>query len=388
MKKFIRLLLVSSALGSVAFVALLARGTLQLHATPTFKVNRVPASTRSIFPHPLFGVVLKNAPYQGVERVEQQAGKHLGIIEIGQPFDQPLDVRALSIIHAHGSLPMLTWYPWTKAYSLHGGSKAPLEAYSLRRIYSGSFDDYIRQEARGVAKFHHPIILRLAPEMNGFWYPWAESPTGNVRGEFRNSNQLGEYVRMWRHVHDLFEQEGASNVVWNWSPNIWYWGQKYGFDEYWPGDRYVDLVGVDGYNWGTAADWSKWFTPGQVFSKTLTILRRLSNRPVLLSETASTEKGGNKAVWIRQFFQFLAQNPDIAGFCWFDYRKETHWSIASSQEALLAFHRGVQRASSDPNTLLVYLKRGTREVARRDSSGEDSERLEHARAVGEPRSNG
>ena len=30
----------------------------------------------------------------------------------------------------------------------------------------------------------------------------------------------GKYVRAWRHVHDVFEAEGADNVVWVWCPLV------------------------------------------------------------------------------------------------------------------------------------------------------------------------
>lgn len=47
---------------------------------------------------------------------------------------------------------------------------------------------------------------------NGDWqFPWSEKPDGN---------QPGDYVKMWRHVHDIFNQEGTKNVTWVWCPNI------------------------------------------------------------------------------------------------------------------------------------------------------------------------
>jgi hypothetical protein len=313
------------------------------------------AHQRPIFDQIVFGALFRNAPYSGFAETEAAAGRRLGIVEFGQPFDRRVDRRALRMIHAHGSIPMVTWLPWTFAYGRKGGNKQPLEAYALRKLYDGTYDDVIRREARDLAEFTHPVILRFAPEMNGFWYPWSEAPTGNIYRQHKNSNQLGDFVKAWRHIHDLFEEEGATNVIWNWSPNIWYWGMKYPFKEYFPGDRYVDLVGIDGYNWGTMRSWSKWATPDEVFGYTLAAVRRLSRRPIILSETASAEQGGDKAVWIHQLFRYLRTNRDIVAFLWFDFEKETDWRINSSSQAGAAFRSEMgEFVSRSPGPLLRH----------------------------------
>jgi hypothetical protein len=324
-------------------------------STPS-QVSHAPLQTRATFREAVFGAILADAPYRGVRQTEIAAGRHLGIIEFGQPFDRPVDTTALTIIHEHGSLPMVSWYPWTYEYGRHGGNKSPLEKYALRKLYDGTYDNVIRREAEQLARFEYPVILRFAPEMNGFWYPWAEAPTGNIRGEHRNSNQLGDFVKAWRHLHDVFQQVGATNVIWNWSPNVWYYGQKYPFTEYFPDDAYVDLIGVDGYNWGAVKRWSKWLTPDEVFGRSLTALRQISKRPFILSETASAQLGGDKPAWIHQFFAFLQANRDIGAFLWFDLKKETDWRLDSSPESGQAFRDAMDRGvSGDPMTLLSRL---------------------------------
>ena len=63
--------------------------------------------------------------------------------------------------------------------------------------------------ARALAAFGGPVRLRFAQEMNGDWYPWGAGTNGNTPAEF---------VRAWRHVHDIFTAAGATNVQWVWSP--------------------------------------------------------------------------------------------------------------------------------------------------------------------------
>ena len=95
----------------------------------------------------------------------------------------------------------------------HLGAVEPLARavqprYRLRNIIAGRFDPYIRpgQDAR---RLRRPVRLRFAQEMNGNWYPWSEHANGNRPHEF---------VRAWRHIHDIFRAAGATNVEWVWSP--------------------------------------------------------------------------------------------------------------------------------------------------------------------------
>ena len=52
-------------------------------------------------------------------------------------------------------------------------------ALPLARIIAGDFDAYIRRWARSTAAYGRPVRLRFAHEMNGDWYPWAETANGN-----------------------------------------------------------------------------------------------------------------------------------------------------------------------------------------------------------------
>ena len=74
-----------------------------------------------------------------------------------------------------------------------------------------SFDSYLRSWADGIRSLGYPVAIRFAHEMNGDWYPWCEKVNGN---------QPGDYVKAWRHVHDVFRPRGATNVIWVWSPNV------------------------------------------------------------------------------------------------------------------------------------------------------------------------
>jgi beta-mannanase len=112
--------------------------------------------------------------------------------------------------------------------------------------------------------------------------------------------------------------------------------------ELYPGEGSVDEVALDGYNWGTTQTNSTWQSFGQVFGPGLAQLATFTSRPVSIGETASTESGGNKAAWINDMFtQLQSTYPQVVGFVWFDFNKETDWRVDSSPSSLAAFSAGV-----------------------------------------------
>ena len=130
----------------------------------------------------------------------------------------------------------MTWEP--SDYRL--GTNQP--RYALSRIIAGDFDGYIRSWAKAAKAWGKPFMLRFAQEMNGNWNPW---------GVAVNGNKPGQYVQAYRHIHKLFTSVGATNVIWVWSPNILYPGGA-SLSSVYPGNPYVNWIGVDGYNWGTS----------------------------------------------------------------------------------------------------------------------------------------
>ncbi|MDQ0076961.1 hypothetical protein [Arthrobacter oryzae] len=90
-----------------------------------------------------------------------------------------------------------------------------------------------------------------------------------------------------------------------------------------PGAGYVDIVALDGYNWGTSASWSGWISPQDLFAPGIAQLRTLApGAPILIAETASSEAGGSKAAWNTELVTYLAAQPDVQGFVWFLFRRK------------------------------------------------------------------
>ena len=108
----------------------------------------------------------------------------------------------------------------------------------------------------------------------------------------------------------------------------------------------MDWVGVDGYwrNKSQAYDFAV------TYSRTLTLLRALTDKPIFFGEVGATEAGGHKVAWINSFFAGLPANPDIIGFAWFNptvaigsgpSTVSNDWRINSTDSALAAFAAGI-----------------------------------------------
>ncbi|MBN1405122.1 MAG: hypothetical protein JW946_01230 [Candidatus Omnitrophica bacterium] len=101
---------------------------------------------------------------------------------------------------------------------------------------------------------------------------------------------------------------------------------------YYPGDKYVDFIGLDGYNWGNTKTWSRWRSFKEIFEGRLRELENITAKPVIISEFSSTSSGGDKALWIKEAFRCIEKHKNIAAFVLFNVDKETDWSFAPDTE--------------------------------------------------------
>ncbi|OUE23480.1 glycoside hydrolase family 26 protein [Clavibacter michiganensis] len=270
-----------------------------------------------------FGVATPGGPTAGgeLDQVAAQVGESPSIVLSYSDFTQAPPIQALDSVAARGAETLLTWEPWK------AGAGTDQPAYSNASIAAGDHDAYLRQWGSELAAWGGPVYLRYAHEMNGDWYPWADGVDGNAPGS---------YAAAWRHVHDVVAAQGASNVRWVWTPNVPYTGST-ALAGLYPGDAYVDVVGLDGYNWGTGVAGHAWVSPGDLFGTGLERLRAIApGKPIVIAETASSEIGGSKADWNRDLVAFLHAQPDVLAFVWFDMDKEADWRIGSSAPSATA----------------------------------------------------
>lgn len=149
-----------------------------------------------------------------------------------------------------GSLVNVSWHapnPWTGGSSTDWENTDTADPYDTRDVMElvtpgtpvhdhwmvllGDIADGLQQlRDAGVI-----VIWRPFHEMNGGWAWW-----GRQKPE--------SYVALWRQMFDYFTNErGLNNLLWAYSPNVGYTEWDPSVMEYYPGDQYVDLVGLDKY---------------------------------------------------------------------------------------------------------------------------------------------
>jgi beta-mannanase len=320
--------------GAVIGASLLPRAGIAAEAAASARPAPAPVPSASAI---AFGAYISGAPADPtqIDQFAALVGVAPAIVMCYQGWansvSRDFNAANMDAIVARNAMPMVTWEPWDYT----AGVSQP--AFALKNIIGGAYDTFIHAWAHSAAAWGKPLYLRFAHEMNGNWYPWCIGVNGNT---------AAQYVSAWKHIYDIFRQEGATNVRWVWSPNVG--GTKHGrkggsastlYNTMYPGDAYVNWVGIDGYNWGTTQSWSSWTDLTTVFGTTYSSLAKLTSKPMMIAETASTEVGGNKAAWISQGLanDLPTRFPRIGAVIWFNENKETDWRVNSSTTALAAY---------------------------------------------------
>jgi hypothetical protein len=278
----------------------------------------------------------EEAPWDmdAAQQFEAKVDRGLSLIEFSAPFAscEPgchfnrFPLTPLESIRRHGAIPLFSWNSGASG----GGDQSK---FGLAELRAGRYDRYIRYFARNAKAWGWPFFLRFNWEMNGAWFPW---------GAGTNDNQPGEFILAWRHVHRIFEEVGATNVTWVWCPFV-------GTDlrQFYPGDRYVDWTGLDGYNWGPESPLGlPWRTFDELFAASYRRVARIApDKPMMVGEVASSGSDERRATWIREMFGALRGGyRRVGALVWFDkIDNATEWPIETLPTASAAFAEGLSR---------------------------------------------
>ena len=293
---------------------------------------------------------------------EKNTNKKVSILSFSTPWYHangwpngyvPFLPTLFTAVRARGAIPFMNWGSWDYSF----GPNQP--EFSLKNIAQGdvkgfggqTFDAFLTKWARDAKAWGHPFFLRFDWEMNGWWqFPWGTALNPRTQVSI-NNNTPADYVAAWRHVHDVFVREGATNVTWVWCPNI-SGGQTIPMAQLYPGDAYVDWTCLDGYN----KDFTHWLTFNKVFGGDKTYGLKNSyaevtavapNKPLMLGEFASDEwgpdngSGSSKAAWVIDALKTQIPNnfPLIKAILWFNWNSDTNSSyvVESTSVAQQAF---------------------------------------------------
>jgi hypothetical protein len=247
------------------------------------------------------------SPQQALALRRGQLGRDQRIVNLFYGWKDPLP-RSIPYLPGR-AYPMISW-----------------RGTSYADILNGSSDRIIEQAARNLRKLGKPTMLRWAWEMNGDWYPW---------GGAKNDNDPADFVRCWKRLYGIFADQNVRNVSWVWSVN---WNNSPNTPwnanaNYYPGDKYVDWIGVSGYNLHREL-------PAALFNGIYA--QYAAKKPLVITEVGAVDRGGStKGDWITLFQQWVDQNPAVGAVTWFD--TDTHpgyqerWRIDTDPQSLAAY---------------------------------------------------
>lgn len=216
-------------------------------------------------------------------------------------------------------------------------------------ILDGTRDDEIYKLAKDIKNYGHPILFRLNNEMNSDWTSYGVSAC---------LNDPDIYVELWQKFYNMFREVGVDNTIWVFNPNNESF-PPHGYNAtqaFYPGDEYVQVFGVTGYNTGTyySANNEKWKTFDDIYGD---IYERhhdtYVNFPWIITEFASSSIGGDKVKWINDMFKDIKKYPNIRMAFWFNsadydlkYGKDVkparpYW-LDETEETLNAFKNGLK----------------------------------------------
>lgn len=137
------------------------------------------------------------------------------------------------------SVPMLPG-GWDRSGPKRGegaGQKVSLEAGA-----NGDYNKYFENLAKNLVKYDlGDSMIRLGWEMNGGWYTWRGSDNPKAWGQY-----FAQVVKTMRAVPGAEKLQFCFNPAMGW--------QQFPPEQAWPGDEYVDVVGLDVYDDSWAKD--------------------------------------------------------------------------------------------------------------------------------------
>lgn len=221
---------------------------------------------------------------------------------------------------------------------------------TLFDILRGEYDDMLKEYAAEFKAFGHPVMLRLDNEMNGTW---------TVYSGIADMGDPELFISAWRYIYKLFEEEGVDNLIWIFNPNDGSypplnWNNQVA---YFPGNKYVQLIGITGYNTGTyfqSVTGEHWRSFNEIYGNINAQYYPIyKDFPWIIGEFSSSSVGGDKVKWINSMFDNISKYKNIKAAVWWSYYDpdpktknpaRRYW-LDETPETLKAFKDGVHKNS-------------------------------------------
>ncbi|MFC0542552.1 glycoside hydrolase family 26 protein [Kutzneria chonburiensis] len=270
-------------------------------------------------------------PSQWVRKVHDITGRYPGIWNGDFGFSQndidnrPTVINEAKAEWAAGALPGLMMHacrPDVATCGFEGGSNPVKGSHlsnaewqqlitdgsGLNAAYKRKLDQFVPyfQQLRGAGM---PVLFRPLHEMNEGWAWWGGRPGPNGS------------ARLFQITHDYLTAKGLDNIVWVWALKDVAGGAA-AASSYYPGDRYVDVVGLD--------VWVNKFPSGDWYQAMQHVA---GSKPMALAEVGS----------VPQPAQLSAQPRWVYWNVWLDYLTNPGYNSTNSVKA--GYHDSLNRGA-------------------------------------------
>lgn len=238
---------------------------------------------------------------QDINNLEQQEQINFDIISFYLAWtDESVENFPHSLmdsIYNKEAIPMITWEPWASTLQKNEVNKElQSEKNIFKYIIDGHFDSYISKFAKNLRSYDKPIFLRFAHEFDNPQYPWS----------WKGNNTPEEFKEAWKHVHHILIEEGAEKVILVWNP----WKPD-NMAKYYPGDKYVDWIGITMLNYGPLNDNGEVFSFRSLYQPFIDKMYWFTRKPVMLAEFGALRLGGNnQEKWLKDAVESINTNYD------------------------------------------------------------------------------
>ncbi len=223
-------------------------------------------------------------------------------------------------------------FPWLNASWIRDGGSVPYirlmllsrnpiptpdPVFNLANINKGMFDADFRRWMQGAKRFGSPLIAEYGVEANGFWFPW--NGLWN-KGSGTYPDAVSSFREAYRRIIRIAREEGALNVRWvfhidPWDEPVEPWNR---FEYYYPGDEWVDWVGVSVYGRQLPKDK---YRPTFRYQMDWAYgrLMAITSKPVVVCEFGNVVEDGQEE-WARAALSDIIAGrwPKVIGFSWWN----------------------------------------------------------------------
>jgi len=234
---------------------------------------------------PDFGAEEENITIQQIEEFESLADKKIVWAYFSNNWIEGIvfPLKDVETISQSGKIPFIRIMPRSKF-----GEYEAESLYSMQKIIDGTFDEELRLWAIAARDTGIPLLAEFGTEVNGMWFPWNGyyngADTKDAYGDVNFPDGPERFRDAYRHIIDICRQNGVNNITWFFHINAY--GEP--FEEwnlaknYYPGDDYIDWLGVSIY--GLLTKEGRYQNFQEILSDVYPELVAITDKPIAILE--------------------------------------------------------------------------------------------------------